>query len=229
VRITRYRWAAALLAVAGCQLGATPASPVAATAVTVRQPAWWSGTCDYRHWNPAARARGWHGAGAHMLGASYLGVPVCGPRPAIDGSPDVEWHRAGWGYPEWQCTELAFRFMAQLYGVRAYGAAGGTVVPLYRPADGGALVRFRNGTVGHPPRPGDVISFTGRTIYDGHAAVVTASRVDSRGNGYVTLMSQDDTANGWRTMQIRRWHVAALGSMPAWGWLHDPRGRGTAK
>ena len=202
------------------------ASPAAASTVAVRQSTGWSGTCDYRHWNAAARAAGWRGAGAHMLGAIYLGVPVCGPRPAIDGSPDVLWQRPGWGYPEWQCTELAFRFMAQIYGVRAYPAAGGTVASLYRASDGGGLARYRNGTVGHPPRPGDVVSFTGRTIYDGHAAVVAASKVDAHGNGYVEMMSQDDTATGWRTMPIRRWQLVALGTLPAWGWLHDPHGRG---
>ena len=202
------------------------ASPVGATAVAVRAPSWWSGTCDSSRWNPVAVAAGWRGAGAHMLGASYLGIPACGPRPAIDGSPDVGWRRPGWGYPEWQCTELAFRFMAQIYGVRAYAAAGGTVVSLYRASDGGGLVRYRNGTLGHAPGPGDVITFSGRTIYDGHAAVITDSHVDSSGNGYLRMMSQDDTVNGWRTMLIRRWHVTALGTMPAWGWLHDPRGRG---
>lgn len=226
VRAGRHRWVGALLAVVVALLGLPAAAPVAAAPVALRQPAWWSGPCDFRHWNPRARAAGWRGAGAHPLGASYLGIPVCGPRPAIDGSPDVLWRRSGWGYPEWQCTELAFRFMAQIYGVRAYAAAGGTVVPLYRPRDGGGLVRVRNGTVGHAPQPGDVISFTGRSIYDGHAAVVTFSRVDDHGNGYVRMMSQDDTANGWRTVLVRRWRVASLGTMAAWGWLHDPRGRG---
>lgn len=241
VRRPRRRWgaagAAALLAASLALLTAPPTTAGAAAVVpaaamrsatlALRAPSWWSGAgCDSAHWDAVARRSGWRGAGAHRLGAVYLGVPVCGPRPAIDGSPDVMWRRSGWGYPEWQCTELAFRFMAQVYGVRPYAAAGGTVVSLYRSRFGGGLVRYRNGAVGHAPQPGDVLSFTGRSIYDGHVVVVAASHVDRYGDGTLLTLSQDDTATGWRTVRVRHWRVASLGWMPAWGWLHDPRGRG---
>ena len=85
------------------------------------------------------------------MGAVYLGVPVCGPRPWVDGSPNVLWGRAGWGEAEWQCVELAQRFMAQVYGTRAYQANGSQVVKNYSTSYGGNLVKISNGTVGQRP------------------------------------------------------------------------------
>ena len=126
----------------------------AATATDVGRPSWWVGDCDSSRWGPIAASMGWTGVGSHRMGATYLGVPVCGPRPAVDGSPDVMWGRAGWGESEWQCVELAQRFMAQVYGTTAYGANGSDVVKNYSTAYGGNLVKIANGTVGKAPIPG---------------------------------------------------------------------------
>ena len=197
--------------------------PERANAQTAR-PSWWSGDCDSSWWNARAAAAGWHGVGAHPLGASYLGVAVCGPRPAEDGAPDVRWRRAGWGELEFECVELAMRFMAQIYGVSPYGANGDNVVRNYTTAAGGNLVKVTNGTVGHAPQPGDVISFDSPGL--GHVGVVAASNVDTTGNGSITLLSQNDTANGWRTLAVSRWMVASFGDQVSYGWLHDPAGRG---
>ena len=65
--------------------GARPAHVQAADAGT---PSWWNGDCNADTWNAIASSMGWTGAGAHRLGASYLGVPVCGPRPGADGAPE---------------------------------------------------------------------------------------------------------------------------------------------
>jgi hypothetical protein len=229
------RWGAAALAVV--VLGApafpatahadTPARPSAPRAATpVSTPSWWSGDCDAGWWNKQAAAAGWHGAGAHRLGASYLGVPVCGPRPAVDNAPDVLWRRPGWGELEFECVELAMRFMAQIYGVNPYNANGNTVVKNYTAADGGNLVKVGNGTTGRAPQPGDVISFNSPGL--GHVGVVTASDVDAGGNGQITMLSQNDTANGWRTLAVTDWKVASFGDQTPYGWLHDPAGRGGA-
>ena len=172
-------------------------APQSATA-DVGTPSWWNGDCNATTWNATAATMGWTGAGAHRLGASYLGVPVCGPRPGADGAPNVAWSKPGWGELEWQCPELAFRFMAQFYGVSAYGANGGDVVRNYTSAAGGELVKIDNGTVGMPPLPGDVISFDNAAAA-GHVGVVASSTVDEFGNGSITMLSQNDTADGWRT------------------------------
>ena len=193
-------------------------------AANVAAPSWWSGDCDANWWNAQAASQGWHGPGAHRLGASYLGVPVCGPRPGADDAPDVLWRRPGWGELEFECVELAMRFMAQIYGVSAYSANGNTVVKNYTTAAGGNLVRVGNGTIGRAPQPGDIISFN--SPYLGHAAVVTASHVDARGDGSITMLSQNDTPDGWRTLAVSHWTVASFGNQTPYGWLHDPLGRG---
>jgi hypothetical protein len=201
-------------------LGATGGTAGAQTTV----PSWWTGECDSGWWNARAAAAGWRGVGAHPLGASYLGIPVCGPRPAEDGAPDVAWRRPGWGELEFECVELAMRFMAQTYGVSPYGANGDGVVRNYSAADGGNLVKIANGTSGLAPLPGDVISFDSPGL--GHVAVVTAANVDNAGNGSITLLSQNDTPTGWRTLAVTRWRVASFGDQVPYGWLHDPAGRG---
>jgi len=201
------------------------ASPTV-TATNVGAPSWWVGDCDATRWGPLAKKAGWTGVGSHRLGAVYLGVPVCGPRPAVDGSPNVQWGRAGWGEAEWQCVEVAQRFMAQVYGTAAYGANGSQVVNNYRASYGGNLVRVNNGTVGKAPQPGDIVSFTTPNNPFGHVIVVATSSVDGNGNGSVTALSQNDTANGWRTFAVTSWRLAGFGSLTPYAWLHDPSGRG---
>ena len=197
-----------------------------ATATDVGAPSWWVGDCDATRWGPIAKSKGWTGVGSHRLGASYLGVPVCGPRPSVDGSPDVMWGRAGWGESEWQCVELAQRFMAQVYGTQAFGANGSQVVNNYRTTYGGNLVKVANGTVGKAPVPGDIVSFTTPNNPYGHVVVITSSTVDGNGNGTVTMLSQNDTATGWRTLPVVAWRLQGFGSLTPYGWLHDPAGRG---
>lgn len=229
----------ALLAGGGPTAGATPATatrssdatvgPATAGTAPVGAPSWWQGDCDATHWDAVAKADGWTGVGAHRLGASYLGVPVCGPRHVTDHGPDVLWKASGWGEYEWECTELAFRFLRQVYGVSAYHANGVSVVANYTTADGGGLVKVTNGTTGKAPQPGDVMSFSSPSNAAGHVAVVTASSVDASGDGSITLMTQNDTTDGWRTLAVKAWRVAAFGTYAPSAWLHDPAGRGVLR
>lgn len=230
---------------------ATVPGAVHIVARVMSRPSWWSGPCDANNWNRAAALAGFHlpgqptvpVVGAYATGASYLGVPVCGPMPGAQYSvggapytvPDVMWRMPNsWGYPEWQCTELAFRFMRQVYGVSPYAAAGGTVAWRYARVQGGGLVTYRNGAVGHAPQPGDVISFSGTGgygSYDGHVAIVASTTVNQYGNGWLRLLTEHDTMSGWRMVSVWHWRVANMnsnGTLPAWGWLHDPLGRGHA-
>ena len=215
---------AALVAATALLGGLAVGIPAPAASADVGAPSWWNGDCDANAWNAKAAGMGWTGVGAHRLGASYLGVPVCGPRPGADGAPNVQWSRPGWGHLGWQCPELAFRFMAQFYGVAAYGANGGDVVRNYTPAAGGGLVKIDNGMAGVPPVPGDVISFDNGGAA-GHVGVVASTNVDVLGNGSITMMSQNDTADGWRTLPVVAWRVQNFGSYVPYGWLHDPLGR----
>jgi len=222
LRLARISVGAVLLGASIFAMAAPAAAPKASA--DVGAPSWWSGDCDANHWNAVAATLGWTGAGAHRLGASFAGVPVCGPRRSGDGAPDVQWSRPGWGHFEWECTELAFRFMAQVYGVAAYGANGDSVVTNYNTSYGGGLVKYTNSTPGVAPTPGDVISFSNPGGV-GHVAIVTASTVTGAGNGSLTLMTQNDTVDGWRTITVTGWTVQGFGAYTPTGWLHDPLGR----
>jgi len=193
---------------------------------TLPAPSWWNGSCDANHWNAVAATKGWHGSGAHALGASYLGVAVCGPRPSVDHAPDVQWTKSGWGEYEWECPELAMRFMALAYGVSAYNANGNNVVRNYSTSYGGGLVKVNNGTSGKRPLPGDIVSFDSSSDPAGHAVVVASSSVDSSGNGSVKVMSQNDTADGWRTLSVGNWRLGGFNGFVPYGWLHDPGSSG---
>lgn len=239
-------------------------SSTTTTTTTVRYfslPSWWSGKCDVYHWNRAAVAAGFRRPdhptepiqSAYAMSASYYGVPVCGPMPGsrvyYEGRyytvPSVMWTMPNsWGYPEFYCTELAFRFMRQAYGVAPFAAAGGTVVQNYSTADGGGLVKYANVTrtydgKAHPvPRPGDIVSFKAGSsasyyirVYLGHVAVVASSSVSAyTGNGWLKLLTQNDTSSGWRWVPVYHFHIGGMGSgyawLYAWGWLHDPKNRG---
>jgi len=225
--VSRVPSAAAAVLVAFAILGLSVSSAAAGSARATSTPSdgygwpsWWGGSdCDSAHWDAAAAKAGWTGDGAHELGASYLGVPVCGPRPTADAAPAVWWTNWAGGEQEWTDTELAFRFMALVYGAGAYPATGATVVSNYRSSDGGQLSAVQNGTSGKSPGPGAIISFTSESDPAGHVAVVTTSNVDNTGNGTITVMSQDDTADGWRTLTDVNWHVQAYGDETPTAWL----------
>ena len=220
---------ATVWATAGAAVAATStATPAAASGSLNYGPApWWQGNCDADHWKSVASKLGWTGVGSHPLGASYLGISVCGPRPFVDGSPDVIWGRSGWGESEWQCVELAQRFMAQVYGTRAFQANGADVVAHYDAnLYGGGLVKIANGTVGVAPQPGDIVSMRTTAGPYGHVTVVVRTSIDSTGTGTVTMLSQNDSVDGWRTLPITKWRLGNQGSLVPYGWLHDPLGRG---
>ena len=182
----------------------------------VATPPWWQGDCD-----------GTANPGSHPLGASYRGVEVCGPRPGADHAPDVlvRFFNGAWGEQEWECVELAMRFMYLAYGVSPYNANGKDVYANYTTAAGGGLVKIADGTPGSPPAPGDVITFgAGPSTPLGHVGVVESVSMDVTGNGTVRILSQNDTADGWRTLTVHSWSVdgTTAGVGPTVGWLHKP-------
>jgi hypothetical protein len=203
----------------------TPAAPKPAPARltvfpgatgAVATPPWWNGDCDVAD-NP----------GSHPLGASYRGVEVCGPRPSADHLSDrlVRFFNGAWGEQEWECVELAMRYLYVAYGVSPYNANGKDVYANYTPAAGGGLVKVANGTPGVPPAPGDVITFGAAPSTPlGHVGVVESVAMGVNGNGTIRILSQNDTTDGWRTLNVIGWSVdgATAGVGPTVGWLHKP-------
>jgi hypothetical protein len=125
-------------------------------------PAWWSGVCDVGN-NP----------GSNALAASYNGVQACGPGPEQGGADhEVQFYKGAWGEYEWECVELAMRYMYLIYGIAPYSANGNTVVSNY---SGSVLTKVQNDT-GSVPTPGDILSFAANSFghgTTGHTAVVT--------------------------------------------------------
>jgi hypothetical protein len=151
------------------------------------------------------------------LGGVFRGVKACGPRPLYDYAPNVVAHfyPGAWGALEWQCVELSLRFLYLAYNVPPYSGHGKDLVANYR---GTRLVKIANGVVGKAPQPGDVLSYGPTTTY-GHTSVVSASNVDTNGNGTITVIEQNSSAAGTRIREVKNWYVQA--SIAVSGWLHE--------
>ncbi len=196
------------------QSAAAEQAPVQAAAIPddLAAPAWWSSDCDATYYKSKS------GLDAYPLGGIYRGVKACGPRPWADGAPDVlvRFYTGAWGEYEWECVELSMRFMYLAYGIAPYSGNGKDVVANY---SGTVLRKISNGTIGTAPQPGDVLSYGPTTTY-GHTSVVTATNVDASGNGSITIMEQNSSVTGVKTLTVESWVVKASSTVS--GWLHKP-------
>jgi hypothetical protein len=178
--------------------------------VDLPTPDWWTGDCDH-DWYLA------HGSHVepYRLGATYRGMPACGPRPAWDGVLDVlvQFFPGAFGEREWQCVELSMRYLYLAYGIEPYDADGYNIATEYT---GSRLEIVSNGLTSRPPEPGDVLQ-SGSETTRGHTAIVTAASVNGNGNGSITTIEQNGNANGWRTYTVSNWVVS--GGVTKW--LHD--------
>lgn len=176
-------------------------------------PAWWIGECDTTNYEKVA------GVPAYPLGGIYRGVKACGPRPWYDDAPDVlvRFFVGAWGEYEWECVELSMRYLYLAYNIAPYPGNGKDVVANY---PGTLLIKVSNGSWGGP-QPGDVLSYGPTTTY-GHTSVVSASNIDLDGNGTITVVEQNSSATGVKTLTVVDWYVQS--SMAVSGWLHDPTG-----
>jgi len=177
-------------------------------------PSWWDGECDTNNYHSQT------GIWSYPLGGSHRGVQACGPRPWYDDVQDVlvRFYPGAWGHYEFQCVELCMRFMYLAYEIEPYQASGNQVVPNY---SGDLLIKINNGTSGYQPLPNDIIS-AGPTSSYGHSTIVMESDVDEQGNGSVTVLEQNSSANGIRIYSVTNWTVQS--STTVMGWLHDPTG-----
>ncbi|WP_194891648.1 Ig-like domain-containing protein [Catenulispora pinisilvae] len=206
-------------AAARARTPATTATSSSSALSSLSEPSWWNGkTCDSGN------------SASYQLGSSNVrGIIACGPTPAYpDYAKDV---RDMSGFPiswnEWECTELAGRYMYEAgYISNSYQASGGQIVENYR---GSKLTKVTNGQANNvSPAPGDVISMATNGA-DGHVALVLANNVNSSGNGSITLLQQNFSENGLGTMSVSGGMVASeepgntgYGYVNGVAWLHDP-------
>ncbi len=174
-------------------------------------PSWWLNgkTCDTDNY-----------PGSYALGSSYGDTIGCGPGPYRQGGTDhwVHFFPNAWGEAEWECTELATRYLYLVYGTALYSALGKNIVWNY---PGTNLTKVsNNGT--SLPTPGDVISEGDLSDPNvaGHTAIITAVNVNSAGTGTATILEQNGsaTSTGSRTISVTN---KVVGDNVT-GWLHDP-------
>jgi FG-GAP-like repeat/CHAP domain len=210
-RVTRRRSVFFLLLLALLLSGLTAVGARPASAGT-SAPSWWHGTtCDTYNY-----------PGSYALGASFDGVQACGPGPTQGGTDHLVNFGVGTGEYEWECVELSMRYMYLVYGIAPYYLPNGAqdIVSAY---SGSVLKKVSNASgSGVVPSPGDILAFAASATHpvSGHTAVVTAVSVDSSGNGTVTYMQQNASANGWGSVQVTDY---LLGDSIT-GWLHNPNG-----
>jgi formylglycine-generating enzyme required for sulfatase activity len=169
---------------------------------TVPVPSWWNGNCNVGN-HP----------GSYPL-TTYDGLVACGP---IGTSRPVNFPGGGSTQYEWQCTELAKRYLYLKYGIPAYQANGNQVVRnMPQQYIGTLFERVSNGTPNKAPASGDVISFLTDSSA-GHVAIVTSANVDSNGNGTIGIIEQNWAGSGQRSIRVTNWRVG----MNAINWLHE--------
>jgi hypothetical protein len=178
--------------------------------VDVGLPAWWSGTCNDNNFFAAM------GVHSFPLGASWHGVPACGPLYSMHL---VRFFPGAYGEYEFQCVELVMRFLYQQWGIAPWGGNGNTI----KDAPPGSMVFYPNdGTQGMVP--GDILTEDGSTpSSSGHAVIITAVNLDGSGTGTITILEQNSSSGGSRSLSV----VNRIVSPDAWtwgspvqGWLH---------
>jgi len=180
-----------------------------------------------------------------FLGARRLGAKIrvgtetvyaCGPRPSyargLEGLINVlaivfPYARSVARYAGYQCVELTARYLAAAYGARTPAGVvnGAQEVDSYAARYPKLFRSFKNGNRKHPPKHGDVISFsTNRRFSDiGHSGVVLRSKINRKGNGRIKVLEQNfggsTGADGWHLYAVKHFKVISPTKRHV-KWLH---------
>jgi hypothetical protein len=124
----------------------------------------------------------------------------------------------------YQCVEFSRRYLFYKYGATYnWSTNGDQVVDHYGHAFPTFFTIINNGTVGRAPVAGDVISFSPVPTFNdpagGHTVVVQASAVNSSGNGALTIVEENSSSTGVRSIPVTSWRIA-YGSFVYAKWLH---------
>ncbi len=161
-------------------------------------PSWWNGTiCDDYHFFPAT--------GHHPLPlASWLGISGCSNNGGADLG--VYFPGGGWGVFEFECVELVMRFLKLQWNIQPFQGNGNTIKD-HIPS---SIVFYPNdGT--HPFVPGDIIT-EDRSDFNsaGHTMVISGVNVNASGNGTITILEQNTSSSGARSLPVTNWIVGNL-------------------
>jgi hypothetical protein len=185
---------------------ALPAMAAAAAAADLPSPPWWNGVCN------RVTYRNELGVNSFPLGPGFRGVVPCGPRPGAVGDRVVRFFPGAWGELEFQCVELCMRYMKMAHDIDPYQGNGSQVVPHFatksKMKDRGKMKTIPNGPASPAPVAGDILSY-GATTTIGHTSVCIGSNIDSNGNGSITVLEQNNSQEGRKVLQVKRWQVLA--------------------
>jgi hypothetical protein len=185
--------------------------------VDVGIPSWWSGVCDDDNYFEAT------GVHSFPLGASWHGVPACGPRYS---SHLVRFFTGAWGEIEFECIELVMRFLYQEWGIAPWEGSANTIKDHY-PTDS---IEFYSNDGTHAFVPGDIITEDGIYSSSGHAMIITGVDLDGIGTGSIDILEQNSASNGSRLLHVTNWTVdpdAFTWGQTIQGWLHAKDNHGT--
>lgn len=181
---------------------------------SLEEPPWWNGdVCDSQHFYEET------GLESSPLGYSYDGLVACGPRPYESKNARVHFFDGdNHGALEFECVELAMRYLYLKYDVAPYGGHGRDIVNNFPISQYPGFEIIWQNNAKQAPQPGDVISFAGPTSV-GHVAIVTYSDVHSNGDGYIEIIEQNSPSDGHELIIVDDWILRD--SISAINWLHD--------
>jgi CHAP domain len=201
--------------------GATARPSVSPDQMQDRKPPFYASGCDTENYDRVSGRTDWR----NRLGATFRGIPACGPRPAM-GAPLVP---AGFipaapaAVFQFDAMEFSLRWMYLGFGTPPIPGNGDQLLTNYDPLAGGQpLFKYANvpGGAVHP-QPGDVLCYdTGGS--GGHTSVVAGTHVDSRGNGWIDAIEQNNSARGFAQLRVIGGEVVTNLGGPIFGWL-SPR------
>jgi hypothetical protein len=181
----------------------------------VGMPAWWGGyICDMNNFYKA------NNDDSFALGTLWHGVVACGPFTFVSPylSRNVQFYPGAWGEIEFECVELVMRFLHQEWDIAPWEGNANTIKDYYSTD---SMVFYANdGT--HAIIPGDIITENATSGLYGHSVIVTSVNVDGTGTGTISLLEQNSSPSGSRSLSINKWSF----SPDAWtgnsiqGWLH---------
>ena len=163
--------------------------------------------------------------GASNLGANFDNVYACGPQPGSSFPSYGDSFQPQGGF---QCTELANRFLFDLFGQGPVfddsfngenldGDTFAATVNNAYPSD----PLIANGTANQPYLAGDIVSFADKPGHDegGHVAVVMGSTYTAgdSGNYTITILEENSPTgpNGSESLNVSNWSL----STPSTSWV----------
>ena len=164
-------------------------------------PWWWTfSDSSHKHCDSG------HYGNSYTLKSTWNGLEACGPATTTTETfpPSNIQNQAT--EQEWQCTELAARYLFIAYGAPPIAADGNQIVDNYTSTYGDLFTKVANNGTNHV-KVGDVLSYYSP---DDHTAIVidTSNVNGSTGNGTITVLQQNTAdTNGQSTQTVSGWVI----------------------